>query len=256
MSLPPSPIGRSLEGVSNGPRDIPSSPWRKAYGAQVETARRGSVMKALAIMMVARLVVILSFLALLSGCYASSKLIQIPDNPDSIAKSVENDKKSKLPAFVSSINVKRNSGSANPSTEFERRFLGHLNQTNYFSDVVNGTVSRKPEPPYIDVNLDVNEHMDNNSVSNGIKGFFTGATFLLLAPVLPAEYGFDTSFTLHARWATGIEKAYKASCAASASGTFPYQEAKKEFNAAIGNCTERCLNSVLNQLTSDRIQAQ
>ena len=207
-------------------------------------------------MSIARLGGTLSLLAILSGCYASSKLLQIPDDSDSITRSVENAKKPKLPAFVSSINVKRDNAGANPSTDFERRFLGHLNQTNYFSDIVNGTASRRPEPPYVDLSLDIDEHVDNHSGNNAVKGFFTGATLLLLAPALPATYDFDTSFTLHARWLNNIQKTYKASCAASASGTFPYEEAKKEFNAAIGNCTEKCINSVLNQLTADRTQPQ
>lgn len=90
--------------------------------------------------------------------------------------------------------------------------------------------------------------------ANLTKAFFTGFTLFLLAPVLPNSYDFETSHTLIARWPNDIQREYSASCVASAYGTFPYTGAVEEFNKSKGACTEKCLNSVINQLTSDKVR--
>lgn len=187
----------------------------------------------------------------LSGCYSASHLIQAPQGSDTITVN-NNASRTKLPSFVSSINVKTNDAGANTSADFERRFLGHLQQANYFSDVMYGVYSKRPEPPYADISLNVNEDVDTNSGANIVKGVFTGLTLFLLAPVLPATFDYSTDFALSAKWPDGTQRDYKASCTASAYGTWPYMGAAEKFKISQNDCTEKCLNSVINQLTSDK----
>lgn len=189
----------------------------------------------------------------LSGCYSASELTKIPQNSDTLIK-IDNANKSKLPSFVSSVDAKSNDAGTNTSADFERRFLGHLQKTNYFSDVLYGIYSKRPEAPYVDLSLSVNENIDLNNGANIAKAFFTGFTLFLLAPVLPATYDFDANYTLSARWPDGIQREYKASCAASAYGTWPYIGAIEKLQTSKGDATEKCLNSVINQLTSDKVR--
>lgn len=195
----------------------------------------------------------LVLLVTLTGCYAGSSLTRIPENSDKIIRASDANK-SKLPGFISSINVTNNSAVANVNDGFEKRVLGHLQQTNYFSDVIYGVYSKRPETPYIELSLNVNENVDLNTGSNMTKAFFTGFTLFLLAPALPVTYDFDTSFTLLAMRAGGAQREYKASCASSAYGTFPYVSAVQEFNKSRGDAIEKCLNSVINQLTADKLE--
>lgn len=202
---------------------------------------------------IARLSFIFILLAILSGCYSSASLRKVPQNSDIITRA-DTASTGKFPAFVSSINVKSNDTSQNTNADFERRFLGHLQKSNYFSDVIYGIYSKRPEPPYVDLSLDVNENLDLNMGGNLTKAFFTGFTLFLLAPVLPATYDFESDFTLHAIHSNGVRRQYEASCAGSAYGTWPYVSAVQKLKESQGNATEKCLNSVINQLTSEKIQ--
>jgi hypothetical protein len=91
-----------------------------------------------------------------------------------------------------------------------------------------------------------------NMGSNLTKTFFTGFTLFILAPVLPNTYDFSTDHYLLATRPDGTKREYKASCAGSASGTFPYAGLVTEYNKMSGDATERCLTSVINQFTSDK----
>jgi hypothetical protein len=198
----------------------------------------------------------LFFLAALStGCYSVSHLTRVPQTSDAIAR-VAPGNGHKLPAFVSSISVTKNQGSANTSKAFDRRFLAHLQQADYFSDVVYSIYAKRPEPPFVDLKLRVDEHEDLNMGANMTKAFFTGFTLFLLAPVLPNSYDFDTTFALSATWPNGTQREYRASCAANAYGTYPYHPTAQKFIAAKGEATEKCLDSVINQLTSDKVNIE
>lgn len=199
----------------------------------------------------AKITPVLLILMTLAGCYAGSSLKNIPENSDTIIR-VNDANKSKLPGFISSINVKNNDAGANVNEGFERRVLGHLQQSNYFTDVIYGIYSKRPEPPYIDLRLDVDENVDLNNGANMAKAFFTGFTMFLLAPALPITFDFDSNFNLTAMLSNGAHREYKASCGASGYGTFPYASASVEFKKSMGIAIEKCLNSVINQLTADK----
>jgi hypothetical protein len=199
-----------------------------------------------------RAMLLACFVLGLSGCYSGSKLIKIPRLSDSII--VDNSGHEKLSCFVSGINAKFNSSGANTSEGFDKRFLSQLQKSNHFSDVIYGVYSKRPEGNYVDVRLEYNENIDLNQGSNTTKAFFTGLTFFLLAPVLPITFDYDVDFILSAKWPNGIRKEYKESCSAKAYGTFPYASTQKELMQVVGKASEKCLNSVINQLTSDRLQ--
>ena len=189
----------------------------------------------------------------LSGCYSASELTKIPLNSDAIVRINNANNKNNPTSFVSGVNVKSNGSGENTSADFERRFLSHLQQTDFFSNVIYGIYSKRPETPYVDLSLNVNENWDLNTGGNIAKAFFTGFTFFLLAPILPATYDFDADYTLLARWPNGTQREYKSSCAASAYGTWPYISAVQKLKTSQGDATDKCLNSVINQLTSDKI---
>jgi hypothetical protein len=100
----------------------------------------------------------------------------------------------------------------------------------------------------------VNESTDLNETVNMIKAVFTGGTLFLLAPILPLTYDFNTKFTLLARWSNGTQQEYKASCIVSAYGTYPYRSTVQKFNKSKSDATEKCLNAVINQITSEELQ--
>ena len=202
---------------------------------------------------IARITTILLIFISLNGCYSRSTLTKIPNNSDEII-TFNDTNKSNIPGFVSSINAKNDDTAANISPGFENRFLNHLQKTNYFSDVIYGIYSKTPTPPYIDLRLDINENLDVHMGANVTKAFFTGFTLFILAPVLPNTYDYEVSYTLFAKWPNGIRREYKAFCAASAYGTFPYVSTAKKFQSSVDEATEKCINSVVNQLTSDKSQ--
>lgn len=202
---------------------------------------------------IGRTIPLFLLMTLLTGCYSAYNLANVPLKSAAIVQ-VDPSNQRKLPAFVSSISVKENNGAANVSEEFEHRVLGHLQQANYFSDVTYSIYAKRPEPPYVELSLDASENQDLNEGANSTKAFLTGFTLFILAPVLPNSYDYDTTFTLSAKWPNGINRVYKASCAANAYGTFPYTTLDQKYQAATGDATEKCLNSVINQLTSDTIK--
>ena len=202
---------------------------------------------------VARMTVLFFLTTFLTGCYSVSHLTRVPQNSEAIAQ-VATSNEGKLPAFVSSISVRKDNGSANAQEGFERRYLGHLQQSGYFSDVISSIYAKRPEPPCVELKLQVNEHEDLNMGANMTKAFFTGFTFFLLTPVLPNSYDFNTTFSLSATWPNGVQREYEASCAAHAYGTFPYLPTAQKFTASKGEATEKCLNSIINQLTSDKVK--
>jgi hypothetical protein len=194
-----------------------------------------------------RIIAVFSLATLLTGCYSVSQLNRVPQNADALDH-VANTNEHKLPAFVTSIVAKN--ATINPS--FEHKIISYLRRTDGFSDVIYSFNEKRPQPPYVELSFLCDTHWDLNEGSNMGKGFLTGFTFFLLAPVLPVSYDFDTSINLSATWPNGARREYKAFCAVSAYGTFPYATTLKKFNESAGEASEKCLISVINQLTSDK----
>lgn len=192
-----------------------------------------------------RILVLFSLLALMSGCYSGYHITKAPSDSKSVNRtySVAGDKSPVL--FVSGVNVKN----SNATEGFDKRFLGKLNETGLFKEVVYGVYSRKPEPPYLDVKLNVEETSDPHSGGNAVKGFFTGFTFFLLAPALPLVADYSAEYTLEVVWPNTQRRQYSASCAGDAYGTI--FQAREAFQKMPGEVTDACLISVINQMGAD-----
>ena len=187
----------------------------------------------------------------LNGCYSYTSMTKTPEFSDNVVVTSKDIKSVKI-GYVSDIKVKLNNGVANTSDGFVKRVVGKLQQSNYFKDATYGLYTKQPDTPFYDLYFTIEENNDMNMGVNLIKGFFTGATFFLLAPVLPNTYDFNTDHYLQATRPDGTKREYKASCAGSASGTFPYTGLVKEYTKMTGDATERCLISVINQFTADK----
>lgn len=186
----------------------------------------------------------------LNGCYSYSSMTKTPEFSDNVVSS--KDSKSDKICYVSDINVKLNNGVANTNDGFVKRVIGKLQQSNYCKDVTYGLYAKKPDTPYYDLKFTIEENRDMNMGGNLTKAFFTGFTLFLLAPALPNTYDFYTDHYLQAALPDGTKREYKASCAGSASGTFPYTGLVTEYNKITGDATERCLISVINQFTAEK----
>ena len=187
----------------------------------------------------------------LNGCYSYSSMTKTPKFSDNVVVSSKDSKRDKI-CYVSNVNVKLNNGVGNVNDGFVKRVIGKLQQSNYFEDVTCGLYAKKPDTSFYDLNFTIEENPDMNTGGNLTKAFFTGFTLFLLAPVLPGTYDFYTDHYLQATRPDGTKREYKASCAGSASGTFPYAGLVKEYQKITGDATERCLNSVINQFTADK----
>lgn len=150
--------------------------------------------------------------------------------------------------FVSGVSVKGD----NPAEGFDKRFLAKLNETGLFKEVVYGVYARRPNPPFIDAKLNVEETVDPHSVGNAFKGFFTGFTFFLLAPALPINLDYSTEYTLEVIWPNTQRRQYTANCAGDAYGTL--FQAREVFAKMPGAVTDACLTSVINQMGADYVR--
>lgn len=187
----------------------------------------------------------------LNGCYSYSSITKSPEFSENISVSPKENKSDKI-GYVSNINVKFNNGVANTSDGFVKRVVGKLNQSNYFKDVNYGLYMKKPDTPYYDLNFTIEENQDLNMGGNLTKAFFTGFTLFILAPALPNSYDYYTDHYLQATRPDGTKREYKSSCAGSATGTFPYAGLVSEYAKVSSEATEKCLTSVINQLTADK----
>ncbi|TKB75922.1 MAG: hypothetical protein E8D46_00805 [Nitrospira sp.] len=192
--------------------------------------------------------VLLCAITTLCGCYSFSSIGKVPSESEKIVVS----KSSNLAAYVSGINVRAEKSEVNTAEGFERRVVSHLHQSGYFSDVILGIYQKRPESPYVDLTFNINEKEYPHLGLNVLKGVFIGLTLYLLTPVLPMNYDFETDFSLIAKWtADGAQREYTAFCSASAYGTLG-SNFEVEAHKAKLDSTERCLNSVINQLTSKK----
>jgi len=191
---------------------------------------------------------------IMSGCYSFSSMSRVPDLSDNIDVA-SNDTHSEKIVYVSNIDVKLNGGAANTSDGFAKKVVSKLQQSNHFKEVSYGLYAKKPETPYYDLSFNIEENQDLNMGSNMTKAVFTGLTLFLLAPALPNSYDFTTDHNLLVMRPDGTKREYKASCAGSATGTYPYTGLVAEYNKISGDATERCLTSVVNQFAKDNSQA-
>jgi len=187
----------------------------------------------------------------LSGCYSFSNMTKTPVLSDNVIFTPQDSKNDKI-GYVSNISVKLNNGVANTSDGFVKRLIGKLQQSNYFKDVAYGLYFKKPDTPFYDLSFIIEENQDMNMGGNLTKSFLTGISLFVLAPALPNSYDFYTDYCLQATWPNGKKREYKASCAGSATGTFPYTGLVQEYHKISSDSTERCLNSVINQFTADK----
>jgi hypothetical protein len=184
----------------------------------------------------------------LSGCYSYSTITKQPDFSDNIAV-VPNDSKSDRIGYISSIDAKHNNAVKNID---ENRVLGKLRESKYFNVVTYGLWTKQPDVPAYDLRFIIEENFDTHNVANGFKAFFSGFTLGLLAPVLPGTYDYSTDHYLLATRPDGTKREYKASCAGSATGTYPYTELVDESTKVVRDLNHRCLTSVINQFTRDK----
>jgi hypothetical protein len=202
-------------------------------------------------MMITKIIGIFLATIALNGCYSFSSMTKTPGFSDNVVVSSKDIKSTKI-GYVSNINVKLNNGVANTNDGFVKRVIGKLQQSNYFNDVTYGLYFKKPDVPFYDLSFTVEENQDMNMGGNLTKAFFTGFTLFVLAPVLPNTYDIYTDHYLQAIFPDGTKREYKASCAGSASGTFPYAGLIQEYTKISSDATERCLISIINQFTSDK----
>ncbi|SNB46293.1 hypothetical protein [Geobacter sp. DSM 9736] len=202
---------------------------------------------------VAKIIGIFLVTIALNGCYSYSSMTKSPEKCDNLIVSTTGSSSDKI-GYVSNINVKLNSGYANTNDGFVKRVMTKLQQSNYFKDVSYGLYTKKPESSYIDLNFNIDEIHDMNMGGNLTKAFFTGFTLFVLAPALPNTYDFYTDHYMQATWPNGTKREYRASCAGSASGTFPYIGLVQEYNKITGDATEKCMTSVINQFVADNVK--
>jgi hypothetical protein len=191
--------------------------------------------------------------ASLTGCYSFSSITKSPDKSDSIIVSSPGSG-SESSAYISNVQVTLNNTAANANDGFVKKVIEKLQQSNRFKEVSYGLYAKKPESPYIDLSYTVAETQDMNMGGNLTKAFFTGFTLFILAPVLPNTYDFYTDHSVQATLPNGTKRDYRASCAGSASGTFPYTGLVQEYGKMTGAATEKCMTAVINQLTSDNLK--
>jgi hypothetical protein len=156
--------------------------------------------------------------------------------------------------YVSNIDAKFNNSVTNVNTGFTNRVIEKLQQSNYCKEVFYGL--HKPDKLFYDLRFNIEENQDLNTGSNITKAIFTGLTLFLLAPALPNTYDFSTDHCLQVTRPDGTKREYKASCAGSATGTYPYTGLVKENSKMMGDVTEKCLLSVISQFIADNEDQQ
>jgi len=196
------------------------------------------------------LVVALSLLmvVLTTGCYSHISMTKLPPNSDKVVASTATTRL--FAAYLTSIQVTLNGCPVNMNPTFEQRFLGRLQETRLFSDVVSSIGREKrAEEPHFELVLHVSETQYLHSFSNGIKGFFIGVSLFLLTPVLPNHYEHEAEMTLTVRAPNSVEKEYKARARGSAYATL--DRIQMANTKVVGGVVERCINSIMNQLLDD-----
>jgi hypothetical protein len=185
---------------------------------------------------------------LFSGCYQSVSMKTSPPYSDAL---LSNQSAKPLPAaYLMSIQVEVNGSSSNVNPTFEQRFVGRLQESGIFSDVV-GILGRerRSEEPHYNMFLKASEVQHFDRGGNFIKGFFVGLSLFVLSPVLPYDYGHEVNMTLTVQKPNGVKKQYSATAETSAIFTMTHQMTAMQ--KAAGDAMEKCIISVVNQLAAD-----
>ena len=114
---------------------------------------------------------------------------------------------------------------------------------------VNDMPATKPDK-YISFVLESDENQETNQGANAVKGFFIGATFFLLTPVIPLSYDFESDMHLLATRGDGKAKQYSAKGKGSASYQL-YANAAMAGQEVRAKVTNNNINSLMNQLSLD-----
>lgn len=188
---------------------------------------------------------------LLSGCTAHwVEIGNKPDGSESINQ-YAGDKKATIGsvAIMNDLRVKSDGQEVNASSNFEKRFMAHLKDTNIFNAVVSDMPAAKPEK-YVKFALSVSENQNPHQGTNFVKGMLIGLTLYALTPVLPLSYDFESEMVLNAtRW-DGKTKQYVA----KGNGSVSYHlfankvMAGQEVQAKVTNSN---VNALMNQLVRD-----
>lgn len=191
--------------------------------------------------------VLLSFmLFLFSGCYAITTLQK--DQPNS--NHIISNQKNLPPACLVSITANINGSGQNVSPTFPQRVIGKLQESKIFSNIesiVNG--GKRPQEPFYELTLTVNETPHSNKFVNFVEGFFIGASFFILTPILPLTTEFGSDMTLKVIAPNMKEKEYKVSQNGSLTCTFfdcPSGRIK-----LIGEVTDNDIICLINQMAQD-----
>jgi hypothetical protein len=192
---------------------------------------------------------IVFFMAIpLTGCYQSISLKTAPPYSDAL---LSNQAAKPLPAaYLMSIQADVDGTYSNINATFEQRFVGRLQESGVFSDVVGilGREKRSNEPHY-NLFLKISEIQHFDRAGNIIKAVFVGASLYVLSPILPFDYGHEVKMTLTVQKPNGIKKEYVATAETSALYTLTHQQTA--IPKAMGDATEKCIISVVNQLAVD-----
>jgi hypothetical protein len=185
-------------------------------------------------------------LSLLSGCYAITNLQK--DQPNS--GYIISNQKNLPPACLVTITASINGAGQNVATTFPQRVIGKLQESKIFSNVesiLNG--GKRPQEPFYELILTVNEKPYANTFITFVEGFFIGASFFILTPVLPLTSEFGSDMTLKVIAPNMKEKEYRVSQNGSLVCTY--------FNCAsgraklVGEVTDNDIICLINQMVQD-----
>ena len=185
-------------------------------------------------------------LSLLSGCYAITNLEKDQPGSNRISSNHIN-----LPtACLVSITANVDGSSQNVAQTFPQRVIGRLQESRMFVNVesiVNG--GKKPLEPHYEITIVSNEIPHHNTFLNGLKGFFVGASFFILTPVLPLTQQMESDLTFKVVAPNMKFKEYHASQYGSLTCTL--YDCKLGWQKLIGDVMENNIIYIINQMAQD-----
>jgi hypothetical protein len=184
----------------------------------------------------------------LTGCYQIINLNKIPDNSDKLNQVTV--QKPLPPVYLKSIQGELSGSGSNINAAFEQRFVGRLQETRLFEDVI-GILGREKSQADLkyEMYLKIAETQELDRLGNGIKGFFVGLSLFILTPVLPMDYRYGVQLTLTVRKPNGVTKYYKAESEGTAYYTMTHQ--LTAIRKVTDDTVEKCIISIMNQLVAD-----